>query len=235
MDNIIQSQLEAYRDNFIQHGDTPRGTYQNNLATIEERHRQLIANLLPYLPKNFTLCDFGAGTCDLHGYLIKNGIDHQYTGIEIVPEMREAARIKYPGIRIVGDNILNEDYCEKFDVIVASGTFNLRKEMASEPWEEYVLTVVSKMFKISEVGIAYNVLTSYSDFREETLYYMSPETAISHAQSKLSRFCCLSTLWPLYEFTLTVLKPTALAKHFKRDEFSKYFRSSAESEKIRFA
>lgn len=229
MDNIIKSQLEVYRDNFIEHGDTPQGTHQNNLATIEERHRQLVAYLLPYLPKNFTVCDFGAGTCDLHGYLIKNGIEHQYTGIEIVPEMRDAAMIKYPKIRVVGSNFLNEHFSEQFDVILASGTFNFRKEIPPQLWEEYVFTVVSKMFKLSKVGVAYNALTSYSDFRDEKLYYMSPETAISHAQSKLSRFCCLSTLWPLYEFTLTVFKPKALANHYTRQEFSKYFLNSAES------
>ena len=232
MDKIVKSQIEAYRENFIKYGDTPQGTYQNNLVTIEERHRQLVANLLPFLPENFSLCDLGSGTCDLHGFLSKNGIKHQYTGIEIVPEMREVSMIKFPGIRALDCNILNEKFVEEFDVIVASGTFNLKGEMASQLWEEYVLAVISKMFNLSKIGIAYNAITSYSDFREESLYYMSPETAISHAQNELSRFYCLSTLWPLYEFTFTVLKPEALAKTYTRVEFAKYFRSKIKAKSI---
>jgi hypothetical protein len=98
MNDIVQLQLDAYRANFLQYGDTPQGTYQNNAVTIEERHKQLMASLLPLLPQNFSLCDFGSGTCDLHEYLLKRGIEHRYTGIEIVPEMREVSQKKYPEI-----------------------------------------------------------------------------------------------------------------------------------------
>jgi len=47
MNDIVQLQLDAYRANFLQYGDTPQGTYQNNAVTIEERHKQLMASLLP--------------------------------------------------------------------------------------------------------------------------------------------------------------------------------------------
>jgi hypothetical protein len=232
MDNILKSQTKIYRENFIKHGDTPKGTFQNNLVTIEERHRQLISNLLPFLPENFTLCDLGSGTSDLHGYLLNNGIGHQYTGIEIVPEMIEASMSKYPGIRVLNCNILNEKFVEKFDVIVVSGTFNMKGEMDSQLWEEYVLAVISKMFSLANIAITYNAITSYSDFREESLYYMSPEKAINYAQNKLSRFFCFSTLWPLYEFNLTVFKPEAIAKIYSHKEFSKYFQDETISKFI---
>ena len=222
MDQIVASQLKAYRGNFLRHGDSPQGTYQNNEVTIEERHRQLLARLRPFLPANFTLCDLGSGTCDLHGYLLKNGIQHRYTGVEIVPEMRVVAARKYPGIRLRGDNILDAGFSEKFDVVVASGTFNLRDRVEVNAWEKYVLEVVAKMFSLAKVGIAYNALTAYADFRADSLYYMSPELAVTHAQRCLSRFYFLSTLWPLFEFTLTVLRPEAVSAAYVEKEFDKY-------------
>jgi len=223
MNEILEAQLEAYRSNFLQHGDTPQGTYQNNRVTIEERHRQLMANLLPFLPSNFTLCDIGSGTCDLHGYLLMNKIQHEYTGVEIVPEMRQIAALKYPNIRVIGGNVLEDDIVGKYDVVVASGTFNLKGRIVTKDWEEYVLTVVKKMFSIANIGIAYNALTAYSNYKDDSLYYMAPELAVTYAQRDLSRFCCLSTLWPLFEFTLTVLREEAVSKAYEKIEFNKYF------------
>jgi hypothetical protein len=42
MNDIIQLQIDAYRANFLQYGDTLQGTHQNNTATIEECHKQLM-------------------------------------------------------------------------------------------------------------------------------------------------------------------------------------------------
>lgn len=226
----METQLEAYRNNFLRYGDSPQGTYQNNRATIEERHGQLMVQALPFLPQNFTLCDFGSGTCDLYAYLSKMGIQHRYTGIEIVPEMREVASRKYPGIRLFGDDILDNSFSEKFDMIVASGTFNLRGQLKEDTWEKYVFKVITKMFSLANIGIAYNALTAYSDFRDDSLFYMRPESAVTHAQLSLSRFCCLSSLYPLFEFTVTVLRPEAVSSVYPRGEFNKYFHKQLRDE-----
>jgi hypothetical protein len=220
---ILQGQVDAYRPNFIQHGDTPQGTYQNNVVTIEERYRQLIASLLPFLPHNFTLCDLGSGTCDLHGYLLNNGIKHQYTGIEIVPEMRDVSIRKFPDIEILDCDILDEHFTTTFDAVVASGTFNLRGNVTNDLWQEYVLGSILKMFRLSRVGMAYNAITAYSDFRVDSLYYMSPHIAIDHAQRSMSRFYTLTSTYPLFEFTMTVLNPSYVSSTYVASEFDKYF------------
>ena len=231
MNDIVQLQLDAYRANFLQYGDTPQGTYQNNAVTIEERHKQLMASLLPLLPQNFSLCDFGSGTCDLHEYLLKRGIEHRYTGIEIVPEMREVSQKKYPEIEILGSNILDDQFTATYDVVVASGTFNLRGDVDNALWESYVLSLIAKMYQISRVGIAYNAITAYSDFRSDSLYYMSPDLAIKHTQHEMSRFFVLSSAYALFEFTMTVFRPDIISNAYPESEFSKYFATRAYSEK----
>jgi hypothetical protein len=60
--------------------------------------------LVPFLPQNFLLCDFDSGICDLHGYLLKCGVEHRYTEIEIVPEVREMTLIEYPDIENLGSS-----------------------------------------------------------------------------------------------------------------------------------
>ena len=224
MKNIVNLQKKLYQENFLVHGDTPRGTFQNNKITIQERHKHLIENLLPFLPLKFSLCDLGSGTCDLHAYLLKKGIQHNYTGLEIVPEMRKKAQKKFPYIRILGSNILSKSFVEKFDVLVASGTFNLRKGTNPKVWEKYTLAIINKMFSLAKVGIAYNALTKYSEFYNDNLHYMSPEKSIFHCQKKLSRFYCLSTIWPLYEFTMTIIKPKIVRVKYSRNEFVKYLK-----------
>lgn len=229
MNDIIQSQIDAYRPNFLQYGDTPQGTFQNNISTIEERHKQLMTLLLPLLPLNFSLCDFGSGTCDLHGYLLKCGIKHRYTGIEIVPEMREISLKKYPDIEILGSNILDDQFTTTYDVVVASGTFNLRGNVEIDLWESYVLSIIAKMYKISRIGIAYNAITAYSDFRADSLYYMNPDLAITHTQREMSRFFTLSSAYPLFEFTMTVFHPEIVSNAYPEQEFSKYFTTRVQS------
>ena len=99
-DKIIKAQLDAYRPNFIEHGDKPQGTFQNNSETQQLRFERIIRQF--NLRQNaYTLHDIGCGTCDLHQYLTDKKIEHSYYGTEIVPEMIDAARKKFPSITIV--------------------------------------------------------------------------------------------------------------------------------------
>ena len=115
MSRIIQKQIDAYRDNFIKYGTTPMGTFQNDVSTQYERFNQLITPLLAYKSTEFTICDVGSGVSDLHKFLQEKKIRHSYTGIEIVQEMVDAAKSIYPGINVINQDLLADDYQQKFD------------------------------------------------------------------------------------------------------------------------
>jgi hypothetical protein len=224
MNNIIKKQLEAYQQNFVQYGNSPQGTFQNNTTTQYERFNQLLLPLLQYKNKDFTICDIGSGVCDLHKFLKMNDIAHHYTGIEIVPEMIAAAQSLYPEVKLLNIDILDKNFIEQFDFVVLSGTFNIPGTIPHEEWEEFVLAVIEKMFSLAKIGISFNALTTYATFRAEELFYLQPEKVFTFIQSKLGRFCSLHTNYPLYEVTYSVFTKETMKQQFNHENFGKYFR-----------
>jgi hypothetical protein len=192
---IIKNQLAMYQPNFLRHGSTPLGTFQNNLTTISERHQQLMEHLLRVRSSHFSICDVGSGTAELHSLLTQRCVGHTYTGIEIVPEM----------------------------VSTVSGTFNLPGRTPRRRWEQFVFDVISKMYDLADVGISFNALTSFSTYQAKELFYLNPAKVVEFILGNLSRFCLVNCAYPLYEVTYTVLRPEIVKQQFGHDDFGKYF------------
>lgn len=224
MDRIIKKQIETYRPNFLEHGISPKGTFQNDLITQEERHLELLNPLFKHKSTHFSICDVGSGLCDLHGLLNKLNIAHDYTGIEIVDEMVEASKKLWPRANVVNADILDPSFKETFDFVVLSGTFNIPGSIPINEWESFVFKMIKAMYDHCKIGISFNALTTYSTFRDGHLFYLSPEKVFSFIQSQLSRFCCLNTSYPLYEVTYTVFRPENLKEQFPQPAFQKYFK-----------
>lgn len=225
MTNIIQKQIDVYRDNFIKHDNTPLGTFQNNTATQYERFNQLIEPLLVHKASDFTLCDVGSGVCDLHKFLNTRQIKHEYTGIEIVQEMIDSTKQEMPHLRLLNEDILADDFNEKFDFCVLSGTFNMPGSIAHGDWQSFIFKVIKKMYSLSNVGIAFNALTTYSTFKADDLFYLDPNQTIDFIQKNISRHCAVYMDSPLYEVTYVILNPETKRKQFPSAEFDKYFKN----------
>ncbi len=225
MSDIIKKQVEAYRPNFLEHGNTPKGTFQNNTTTQNERFKQLLKPLLELKPNGFSICDIGSGVCDLHKYLLEQNIEHHYTGIEIVPEMVKTSQEAYPETTILNIDILSDEFVQKFDFVVLSGTFNLLGKVEEKEWEKFIFKIVNKMFDCTTIAIAFNSLTSYSTFRAEELYYLAPEKMLAHIQEKLSRFYSINHISPLYETTYCVIKKEIMKGNYIHSDFEKYFKN----------
>jgi hypothetical protein len=224
MSDVVKKQIAAYQENFILHGNTPKGTFQNNILTQEERFKQLIDPLLSLKPEGFSLCDIGSGICDLHKYLVNNGVNHEYTGIEIVPEMVAYAKHTYPAISVLNTDFLQDSFSQNFDFFVVSGTFNIPGDVKTDEWEEFIYKVVYKMFSLAKIGISFNSLTTYSTFKDDSLFYLKPEDMFSFIQKNLSRFCHINTGYPLYEVSYTVLKKDYLSSKYNQADYLKYFK-----------
>lgn len=80
-------------------------------------------------PQGRSLLDVGCGLGDLASFLSERGIDVDYTGVDVVPEMVAQARQNHPAGRfVIGDPFDTGDDPlpgETFDVVFCSGTLNL--------------------------------------------------------------------------------------------------------------
>lgn len=65
--------------------------------------------------------------------------------------------------------------------------------------------LLKEMYRVCRLGVAFNLTTDYVDYRDEYLYYYSPEEVFSFCRS-LSRFVTLRHDYPLYEFTVYIYR-----------------------------
>jgi hypothetical protein len=89
---------------------------------------------------------------------------------------------------------------------VASGLFNLRMEIDDDAWREYVLDTLDRIAELSELGFAFNMLTSYSDpdKMRPDLYYGDPCFFFDRCKRRYARDVALLHDYGLYEFTILV-------------------------------
>ena len=199
------------------------------LGTHRKHYDEFLFPLLLFLPSNlqhnkYSIHDIGCGTCDLHQYLLDKKIDHTYYGTEIVPEMIEAARKKFPGITIQNHDLIKDTDIPKADITLLSGTLNLLAGADEEEWKEFSFSLIKRMFELSNVGVSFNLLTSYRTFSDPSLAYFNPAEVFDFCMKNLSRFVLLDHAYPLYEFSITVLHKEFMRKEFSNAAFQKYLK-----------
>jgi hypothetical protein len=224
MSDIIKKQIEVYQKSFLEHGDTPKGTNQNDRDTQNVRFQKLLKNILDIHKAKFTIHDFGSGLCDLHKYMLDNNIEHEYSGTEIVPEMVETSQKKYPGIKVYNRDIFNDKMTDTYDFNVVCGTFYIPGNVKHNEWKEFILKSVKKLFEISNCGISFNLLTTHKTRTDESLFYMDPQEAFDFCVKNLSRFVLIDHSMPLYEYTTTVFKKDYVKSLYSSVAFEKYFK-----------
>lgn len=222
--SVVRKQREIYQKNFLIHGDSPLGTFQNDQVTQFLRFEQLIKGIKDHFTPDTTIHDIGSGVCDFYTFLRDNDIKVNYSGTEIVPDMIDIVKNKYPELEILNRDFLSEDVKDKYDFVILSGTLNLPGEVTEDNWKEFCFQMIRKMFESSKKGIALNFLTSYRTFSDPTLYYIDPKEVFDFCSTQLSRFVCIDAAYPLYEVTCTVFRREYLAEVYQHEALKKYFK-----------
>jgi predicted HD phosphohydrolase len=224
--SIIAAQRNAYRAEFVRHGDTPLGTHQSDRTSLSLRFEALMRNIAPHLVAGATLHDVGSGLCDLYEFLKSSGLDRRitYSGTEIVQEMIDHAAQKYPEVTLGNRNFFDASPDERYDFVVLSGTLNLLAGVDGDAWKTMCLALIKKMYMHANRGIVFNFLTSYRTYSDPLLYYFDPKEMFDFATTQLSRFAVLDASYPLYECTVTVFNKDYMAAFYGHDDLKKYFR-----------
>lgn len=119
------------------------------------------------------ILDVGCGMGNFCEYLNKKGIQAEYTGVDILESMIECARMKNLEARFCCCNI----FCDKpfnnetFDVVYASGIFNLN--LGNN--EEFLYNSLGCFFGLAKSIVAFNLLHFKSPDKEEDYFYFDPD------------------------------------------------------------
>ena len=121
-----------------------------------------------------SVLDVGCGLGNLYDYLKKQDYNFKYTGVDILPEMIFRAKEKNPQAEFFSANIFEDDLFgdRKFDVIYASGIFNI--ELGNN--EDFLRNALQKFVSLSNKFVVFNLLHARSATKEPGYYYQTQDT-----------------------------------------------------------
>jgi SAM-dependent methyltransferase len=190
--------VSMYQENFRKHGDSPSA-----LMTPKGRSDLRFRALDPFVQRpHVKVLDYGCGLGYLRDYFQKKAVLVNYTGLDMLPEFIETCR-KKPGGQASFELLGAHDPIPgNYDVVFASGVFNLRSDTDKKRSREYVFRRLQELFSACSEVLVCDFLSSYVDFTQPDGQHFSPAEIIDFCVNNLSRrFIIRQDLLP-YEFTL---------------------------------
>ncbi len=143
--------------------------------------------------------DVGCGFGGFFDYARHYGQPMTYTGIDIVPALLKEGKRRHPSEEFLEMDILNSPDDLEYDYVISSQAFNNRFTY-SDNWE-VVKEVLAKCYKIAGKGVAFDMMSSYVDFREDHLYYFDPSLVFEFCKT-LTKRVTIRHDYPLFEFCI---------------------------------
>jgi SAM-dependent methyltransferase len=123
-----------------------------------------------------SLLDVGCGLGDLHACLVRRGIHTDYMGIDLLPEMIDAAQKRHPDVPFRElDLFRNPDSLDRtFDVVFCSGIFNLN--LGNN--HQFLQDALDVFFSLATRTVVFNLLHKRSPDPDHYYFYFTPEEVI---------------------------------------------------------
>jgi SAM-dependent methyltransferase len=194
-----------FADKLNEHGATHKGVDYNSTESQEARFFQLLKVI--DTTRRYSVLDFGSGYGGMYDYLARLGHDVYYLGYDIAEPMIVKGRELHPNNPdcVFMSNI---EQVPVLEYAVVSGTFNMKLDADFEAWTQIVIEALNQMNARASKGIAFNMLTKYSDAdrMRPDLYYADPCFFFDYCKQKFSRNVALLHDYNLYDFTILVRK-----------------------------
>lgn len=187
------------------HGATHRGVDYNSTEAQKARFFQLIRVMDSSV--KYSLLDFGSGYGGMYDYLLQLGHTLHYVGYDIAEPMVLKGRELHPNNPDCWFTN-NIEGVPVVDYAIVSGTFNMKLDADHDTWTKIVVEAINQMNAHASKGIAFNMLTKYSDADKmrPDLYYGDPCFFFDYCKRNFSRNVALLHDYNLYDFTIIVRK-----------------------------
>ena len=200
--------MEAlYTTNLAEHGVTSASVGWPDAAKQRLRFEKLAYVIDADAPAGpVSVNDWGCGYGAMFGFLAaRPGLElERYHGYDLSRGMLDAARREVDDPRAEWHH--GGEVTEDADYTFVSGTFNVRMQASEAEWGAWVRERLAALWSRSRRGLAFNLLTSYVDWRKEDLYYADPAELFGYCKRELSPQVTLLHDYPLFEWTMVVLR-----------------------------
>lgn len=187
--------LERYDRRLAVFGPVPAA-----LGWTKNRHVLRYHMLLePWHLTDEDVLDMGCGFGDMYAYCRERLPNVRYEGIDLNPSLIDAGRSRYPEARLRAANVLADGLDGEWDVIVASGLFNLK---LGDNW-----AFIQRMFALfaqhARRGFAANFLSNRVDYELADTFHADPPRVLDLAYGHSNRVMLRNDYMP-FEFTVYV-------------------------------
>lgn len=199
-----------YENCYEKHGDNNKGVDWPNPEDARVRYK-IMLDVINFDVRsdnsaNKAVLDLGCGLAHLYEYISSNNIDVSYTGMDISKVFVDSCKNKYPDIRFINKDLLEEDFEEKFDYVIMNGVFTEKLQMSYEDMWKFFTTLITRAFEICDRGIAFNVMSKDVDWERDDLFHVPHSDLSSFIVKNLSRNYIMRSDYGLYEYTVYVYK-----------------------------
>lgn len=200
---ILKQVDQYYTDKLVIHGPTHLGVDWKSVESQKLRFDQLLRIIKD--DRDASVIDYGCGYGALASYMHQLSYTGPYLGFDISEAMiKEAKRLnkKQPKRTFMSDITK----LKVADYTIASGIFNVKKDVPDKQWLSYILDTLEIMSKHSRKGFAFNMLTGYSDKNKmrSDLFYADLPFFIDYCVRTYGRHIAMFQDYGLFEFTILV-------------------------------
>ncbi len=146
--------IDRHRDALLRFGYSPNALYWSTRKNQELRFQILLEI---GIPPDSSVLDVGCGFGDFYDYMQRQGIETNYTGIDLSAELIEKGRELNPTANFFcGDLFDFKPAAQSHDYVVLSGALN----EAMNDDGEYAKRVITTMYQSCRKGLAFNLLNA---------------------------------------------------------------------------
>jgi SAM-dependent methyltransferase len=210
----IVDRIEA---RLAERGATPEGLWWPNAEDLAVRYEVFLRPLLPAPGRpRLALLDFGCGLGFLPDWLAANGLLEavDYTGLDASATILDQARARWPGLRFVQADALQEGVPApaaggRYDAVVAIGIFTARFGRGRAEMEAYARATLEALWPAASRCLAFNAMSAHVDWEREDLFHWPLDEAMRFCRARLSRHVAMRTDYGLWEYTCHVWREPA--------------------------
>lgn len=206
MDSISNKMKSHYENTFRKFGANCQGVdWGTDVYNLNLRYEKMLDIVTEKYSNNYTILDVGCGYGGIYEYLVKKGINFNYTGLDVVKDMIDYAQNKHTEAQFIQGDFLEKSIDDKFDYVVCNGIFTQKLNCGIKEMDLYCKKIIEKMYDICKVGIAFNMMTNKVNYMTDNLFYTSPVELLSYC-FELTNKIKLDHTYPLYEYTIYLYK-----------------------------
>jgi hypothetical protein len=92
------------------------------------------------------------------------------------------------------------------DYVINCGLFTVKNDLNSREWWKYIQKMMINMFKLSKLGISFNLMKPNVDYKDSHLHYQSIDEVISFVEKNLSKKIIIKSDYNLWEYTCQIYR-----------------------------